>query len=178
MQFLGIILLAVAGGAAYGILHDQVTVRVCLEYFTIGHPPIFATRSPTLLAIGWGIAATWWVALPLGFSLAAAARMGTRPKWGVREVVRPLVILLASMALCALLAGIAGYVLVRLGLVPVAPWVIANIPAPRRTAFMADWWAHSASYLSGIAGSAFLCAWVWRARAYPFSKTPMRRNFL
>ncbi len=165
MQFVAIILLAVAGGAAYGILHDQVTVRVCLEYFTIGHPPIFATRSPTLLAIGWGIIATWWVALPLGVSLAAAARIGTRPKWGIREVARPLGVLLASMAACALLAGIAGYMGVRTGLVAVAPWVAANIAEPARTAFMADWFAHSASYASGIAGAAFLCVWVWRTRA-------------
>lgn len=165
MQFLAIILLAVCGGAAYGILHDQVTVRVCLEYFTIGHPPVFATRSPTLLAIGWGIAATWWVALPLGFSLAAAARLGTRRKWGVRELARPLAALLASMGACALLAGIAGYVLVRFGILAVPPWIAANIPASVRTAFMADWFAHLASYLSGIVGAAFLCAWVWKARS-------------
>ena len=165
MQFLAIIVLSVLGGAAYGILHDQVTVRVCLEYFTIGHPAIFATRSPTLLAIGWGIVATWWVALPLGFSLAVAARIGTRPKWGVREVARPLAALLASMAVCALLSGIAGYVLVRVGLVPVPAWVTANIPEPHRTAFVADWFAHFASYLSGIVGAALLCVYVWRARA-------------
>jgi hypothetical protein len=63
-----------AVGIAYGILHDQVTARVCLEYFIIGHPPLIASESPTLLAIAWGIVATWWFALPLGFALAAAAR--------------------------------------------------------------------------------------------------------
>src|SRR5690349_20050883 len=162
MQFLGIIVLAVVGGAAYGILHDQITVRVCLEYFTIGHPAIFATRSATLLAVGWGIVATWWVALPLGFSLAAAARVGTRRKWTVREVARPLVVLLASMAACALTAGIAGYVLVRFGWVSIPPWVMVSIDEARRTVFMADWFAHSASYFSGIVGAAILCAYVWK----------------
>ncbi|HEY2094560.1 MAG TPA: hypothetical protein VGJ81_22090 [Thermoanaerobaculia bacterium] len=165
MQFLGIIVVAVVGGAAYGILHDQVTVRVCLEYFTIGHPPIFPTHSPTLLAIGWGIVATWWVALPLGFTLAVVARIGPRPKWTVRQVARPLTVLFAAMAGCALVAGLAGYVLTKTKIVAIDPWVVATIPEPSRIVFMADWWAHSASYLSGIVGAAFLCAYVWRARA-------------
>lgn len=167
MQFLAIIMLAVFGGAVYGILHDQVTVRVCLEYFTIGHPPIFPTHSPTLLAIGWGIAATWWVALPLGFTLAVVSRLGSRPKWTARQIVSPLLVLLASMGCCALIAGVAGYVLVRFGIVAIAPSVLENIPAPQRVAFMADWWAHSASYLSGIVGGAFLCSYVWRSRRRP-----------
>jgi hypothetical protein len=62
MRFLEIIALALLAGITYGVLHDQVTVRVCIEYFTIGHPRIFSTMSPTLLAIGWGIIATWWFA--------------------------------------------------------------------------------------------------------------------
>lgn len=62
MRFVGIIALALLAGITYGILHDQVTARVCVEYFTIGHPKIFPTTSPTLLAIGWGIVATWWFA--------------------------------------------------------------------------------------------------------------------
>jgi hypothetical protein len=28
---------------------------VCVEYFTIGHQPIFHTDDPTLLAFGWGV---------------------------------------------------------------------------------------------------------------------------
>ena len=58
-QSLLIVLMSVAAAIAYGIAHDQVTVRICLEYFTIGHEPVFPTRNPTLLAIGWGIIAGW-----------------------------------------------------------------------------------------------------------------------
>ena len=65
MQFVGIVLFSIAAAVFYGIAHDQVTVRVCLEYFTIGHPPVFKTTSPALLALGWGVLATWWVGLPL-----------------------------------------------------------------------------------------------------------------
>ena len=66
MESLKIVLLCILSAILYGILQDQVTARVCVEYFTIGHPPVFNTESPTLLALGWGVIATWWVGLLLG----------------------------------------------------------------------------------------------------------------
>ncbi len=35
--------MSVAAAIAYGIAHDQITVRICLEYFTIGHSKVFPT---------------------------------------------------------------------------------------------------------------------------------------
>lgn len=61
MQFAGIVLFSIAAAIFYGIAHDQITARVCVEYFTIGHLPVFKTTSPTLLALGWGVLATWWL---------------------------------------------------------------------------------------------------------------------
>lgn len=65
---------------AYGVLHDLVTAHVCVEYFTVGHPQLFEfeTDSPTLLALGWGVVATWWVGAGLGVPLALVARVGSR----------------------------------------------------------------------------------------------------
>src|SRR4029077_1503393 len=80
IENLKIILLCVAAAIAYGVAHDQITARVCLEYFTVFHPPVFATQSPTALALGWGVIATWWCGLLLGLLLALAARSGSRPK--------------------------------------------------------------------------------------------------
>src|SRR5438067_12449114 len=97
MKFVSIILLCVVAAVLYGIAHDQVTARVCVEYFTIGHPPLFNTDSPTLLAIGWGITSTWWVGLILGIGAAMAARLGARPKCETRWLIRQIVILLAVM---------------------------------------------------------------------------------
>jgi len=54
MEAVMIVICAVLGAISYGVIHDQITVRICLEYFTIGHPPVFDTTSPTLLALGWG----------------------------------------------------------------------------------------------------------------------------
>src|SRR5881227_1099648 len=108
MKFVSIILLCVVAAVLYGIAHDQVTARVCVEYFTVGHPPIFGTDDPTVLGIGWGIIATWWVGLILGIPLAFLARVGSRPKLSVASLIRPIGNLLAIMALCALAAGIMG----------------------------------------------------------------------
>ena len=65
MQFLAIVAVCVLAAVAYGIFHDQVTARVCVEYFTIGHEQIFGTDDPTLLGLAWGYWATWWVGVML-----------------------------------------------------------------------------------------------------------------
>src|ERR1700728_3733125 len=109
METLKIIAMCLLAGALYGGLHDQLTARVCLEYFTVFHPDVFHTQSPTLLALGWGVLATWWVSVMLGILLAIASRAGSRPKLVSRELIPLLARLLAVMAMCALSAGIAGY---------------------------------------------------------------------
>jgi hypothetical protein len=96
MQVIAIITLCIGMAVVCGILHDQVTARVCVEYFTIGHPPLFDTDSPTLLGLGWGIIATWWVGAVMGYALALSARAGRRPKRGVRSLVRPIFNLLKN----------------------------------------------------------------------------------
>src|SRR5438270_1540070 len=102
IQGVAIVLMSIAAAIVYGVLHDQITARICVEYFTIGHPPVFNTTSPTLLAFGWGVIATWWVGLILGVPLAMTARLGARPKRDVTSLIRPLVILLFVAGLCAL----------------------------------------------------------------------------
>jgi hypothetical protein len=158
MKFLGIVALSVGSAISYGIVHDQVTARVCVEYFTIGHPPLFATESPTLLALGWGIVATWWMGLLLGIPLACCCRIGSAPPLGPREVLRPLGVLLLAMAVVALLAGIAGYAAATSGRVFLLPPMADRVPAPKHAAFLADLWAHVAAYAAGFFGGLGLCA--------------------
>src|SRR5882757_5376717 len=114
MEFLRIVGLGLGAAIGYGILHDQITARICVEYFTVGHPPLIASTSPTLLALAWGVVATWWVGLPLGLGLAVAARVGTRPKVNAGAVAPSVLALLGIMAACALAAGLTGYLLARL----------------------------------------------------------------
>lgn len=159
-----IVALCVGSAVIYGILHDQVTARVCIEYFTIGHPPLFPGESPTLLGIGWGVIATWWVGLLLGVPLAVAARAGSRPKRGVRSLARPIVGLLLVMGACAALAGVTGYALGRGGSVHLLEPMASRVPVDRHDRFLTDMWAHSASYLVGFLGDIVVIARVWRSR--------------
>jgi hypothetical protein len=164
VQTLAIVLMCVVAAVVYGIAHDQVTARVCVEYFTVGHPPAFGTDDPTLLGLGWGIIATWWVGLLLGVPLAVASRTGSRPKRSARSLVRPVVWLLAVMAVCASAAGVAGWFLARSGVVFLVGPIARELPSDRHVPFLADLWAHSASYLVGLVGGIVVIVWVWRSR--------------
>ena len=54
MEWVKIATFALVAGIAYGILHDQVTAHLCVEYFTIAHPPLFPrAMAPFWLAICW-----------------------------------------------------------------------------------------------------------------------------
>jgi hypothetical protein len=160
MEAIKIIALCLIAGALYGVVHDQVTARVCLQYFTVYHPDIFHTHSPTLLALGWGILATWWVSLLLGMFLAIAARAGSSPKVTALDLYPKVLRLLIVMALCSLAAGIVGYFLQGFGM----EYYATNIPKQIRHNFYADLWAHNVSYLSGFIGGIVLCVIVWHGR--------------
>lgn len=164
MESLKIILLSVAAAVAYGVIHDQVTTRVCVEYFTIGHPPVFPTTDPTLLGIGWGVIATWWVGLMLGVPLAVVARWGTRPRRSAGSLVRPSAILLLVMAVAALSAGVTGWLLARRGTLHLVGPVARQLAPDRHVAYLADLWAHNASYLVGFLGGIVLIVAVGVSR--------------
>src|SRR4051812_35844890 len=115
MQAIKIVLLCIWAAILFGILHDQVTARVCVEYFTVGHVNVFNTDSPTLLGLGWGVLATWWVGLMLGIPVAIFARAGGRPKLGWRELLKPVAILMLCADIASLVCGTAGYLAARAG---------------------------------------------------------------
>ncbi len=164
MQVFAILALCVLSAVVYGILHDQVTARVCVEFFTIGHPRLLDTDSPTILGIFWGIVATWWVGVLLGVPLALAARAGDRPKRDAQSLVRPVLILMGIMAVCALAAGFLGSQLARAGLVILLEPLASRVPADKHVPFLADLWAHAASYLVGAVGGIVVIVRVWRSR--------------
>ena len=157
---LPIVLLCTLAAVAYGILHNQITARVCLEYFTIGHPPVFSTDSPTLLALGWGVIATWWVGLILGIALAVASRAGRWPKLNASQLARPLAIMLCAVAIIALLAGVVGHTAAERRWVWLLEPLASRVPADRHVAFLTNLWAHSASYIGGFLGGMTICAWA------------------
>lgn len=162
LEALKIILLTMTGAIAYGIVHDQITIRVCPEYFTVAHPHIFNTGSLTLIALGWGVVATWWGGLAAGVAFAFAARAGSPARFMWRRFVRPALVLLLVMGVCATAAGFAGHWLASTGQISsLQAWGLM-LPADRQAAFMADAFAHAFSYLTGSVGTliiALAIAW-------------------
>jgi hypothetical protein len=169
-QAAAITLLSVVAAVGYGIVHDQVTVRICLEYFTSFHPHVFPTEDPTLLGIGWGIIATWWVGFLLGVPLAFCARLGRAPRRDVESLVQPMAKLLAIMAVCAAVAGVTGWLLAAAGAIRVVGRMATAVPPDRHARFLADLWAHNASYAVGFVGGIVLCVRVWRHRRRPIGQ--------
>jgi len=165
MEALKIAATCIIAAILYGIVHDQVTARVCLEYFTIFHPPIFNTESPTLLGIGWGVITTWWVGALFAIPMILAARAGARPRLRASQLLPSIAALLGIMAACAMLFGFLGYVLARTGIVDTKWLVFANSPSVRHR-FMADWWAHTASYAAAFVGGVVLCVRTYRRRLH------------
>lgn len=164
IESLKIVALGLVVAVGYGIAHDQVTTRVSIEYFTIGHPPIFNTDSPTLLAFGWGVIATWRLGAMLGLVTAAFARLGSRPKISARQLLRPVACLVLLMATMSLVFGILGYLSAAQGAVRLDDSWALRVPERAHNRFVADLWAHRAAYLTSYFGSVFVWAWIARRR--------------
>lgn len=158
MSALRIVLACVVLAVVYGILHDQVTVRMCIEYFTLAHPPLGIGESPTVLGLAWGVIATWWMGVLVGVPLAIAARAGSWPKLELRDLrwaLIGLVVLLAILATMALTAGWAAGVSDKFR---PPPEIAARMPYERWKHFTSAAWAHAASYFFGTLGGIALCA--------------------
>ncbi len=160
----GIVILSVLCAVLYGILHDQITARICVEYFTIGHPQIVPTENPTLLGLVWGVVATWWVGLILGIPLAIVATVGSHPKRTAVSLVGPLALVMLCSAMFALLAGCVGYIAARNRWVVLMSPLAEKVPHEKHIPFLVDLWVHNASYCGGFVGGLFLMFWVWRVR--------------
>jgi len=170
MQWMGIVAMSVACCVGYGIIQDLITARICVEYFTIGHPPVFPTLDPTLLGIGWGVIATWWVGAILGIPLSLAARFGSAPKRTTHQLIRPMLIILLCSAIFAFLIGCVGFVAAKNGWVFLIGDISERVPVDRHVLFLTNLWAHSASYFSGVVGSIILIVQTWRTRQSSISQ--------
>lgn len=165
---LQIIFLAIGGTIAYGIVMDQITIRICPEYFTVAHPHILNTGSLTLLALAWGVVATWWAGAIAGVAFALAARTGSPEKLAWRHFVRPVLVLLAVMAACAVAAGFAGDWMALTGQIPAVQAWGSLLPMEKHPPFTADLFAHAMSYFVGAVGAliiALTAAWRRFAQA-------------
>ncbi|GHO41866.1 hypothetical protein [Ktedonospora formicarum] len=174
-----IVLLAIGGTVIYGVLQDQMTAHICVEYFTIGHYDYWGLQDPTLLAFEWGVIATWWVGLFLGMALMISAQVGrSRPPLTARNLLWPVLVLLAITGIIAFVAGVTGYALAQNGAVYLVGLLATLVPEAKHNTFLADLWAHNAAYFVGIIGGIIVCirSWQKRGRLRGIQSRKSRRN--
>jgi hypothetical protein len=167
MAKLKITLLCILAAVAYGVVHDQITARLCVEYFTVAHPPLIHTSSPTLLGLFWGTVATIGIGLLLGVVLALVSQSPGPPPVPIRRVLMLVAGLLATTAIAASLAGVVGFELSRRSVISIPASLAAAVPIEHHHRFMAVWFVHAASYLVGVTGGSLLIFRIWRERGRP-----------
>lgn len=149
----------------YGILQDQVSARLCPEYFTVAHPPVPGLKNPTLLGIAWGFLGSWWGGLLMGYFVGLAATLGPRPPLTLRDVVRPMLVLLVVVGVMTALTGVNVWRHAELLGVSLDPFLKRMVPADRHRWLMVVACYHFTAYTTATLASIVLCAWVWRERA-------------
>jgi hypothetical protein len=157
----------------YGIVHDMITARLSAEYFSFASPfmRIMGT-SPTLrhldgdvnlLALFWGVVASCWIGALGGICTGVAATIGRAPALGAMHYCNLVCKLFAMMACCAVIAGLIGFGLGRVG----TPSLIdpdAIISPAKQAAFNAVDSSNKASYVIGIVGIFVLSIKIWKMR--------------
>ncbi|MDX2175238.1 MAG: hypothetical protein SF028_02100 [Candidatus Sumerlaeia bacterium] len=108
-EFFRIVFLCVAAAVGYGVAHDQVSVLIAPEYLVDWHPRLFGLRQPQLVALAWGVVATWWVGAGAGIALAVSSRAGSWPKLGAADLRGGVAATVAATAASALAGGLLGY---------------------------------------------------------------------
>ena len=157
LQFAALGLVAMVG---YGMLQDQVSARLCPEYFTVFHPPIPGLTDPTLLGIAWGFLGAWWGGVLLGYVAGLVATLGSRPPLASRELVRPLMVLLVVVSAVVLLTGINVWRHAELFGVSLDPALTKLLTPERHRPLLIVACYHFAAYASAVIGGVVLCLWV------------------
>jgi hypothetical protein len=148
----------------YGIVQDQVSARLCPEYFTLFHPPIEGLTDPTLLGATWGFLGTWWGGLLLGYLAGLFATLGSKPKLAPREFLRPVAILLAFVGSSVATAGVSVWRHAALFGVSIDPGLARMLPTDEHRWLLVVACYHFVGYASAIAGGVVLCVWIGRER--------------
>jgi len=172
--FLQTVLISTAAAILYGLIHDQITIRICPEYFTVWHPHVSNSENLTIVALIWGVIATWWMGAFLGMLLGACATVGHRPVPPFKFVARSIVLIMLSSAAAAILAGVICWQ-VRWDAPSsiMGPQIIELAPEARRR-FSVDLAIHNASYnFAPIAAIiAGIAIWRYRRRLAPPAARP------
>ena len=164
MESIKIIGISILLAILYGIYHDLITVNISIEYFTLGYPKIIESESRILLALLWGVIATWWVGLILGIFISVASRIGNYPKFGLKDVIQPILKLILIMSCTATIAGIISYLLAKEHVFYLVDSLANQIENDRHHLFLTAGWSHTSSYIVGFIGGIIIILKIWGKR--------------
>lgn len=159
-----IIFLCMVAAMLFGIVHNQFSVRISTEYFTIGHRALISSTSPTLMGIAWGVHPNWWVGLSMGVLLAIAGRAGKWPKRNARSYVKPFLLLFLISGVASATAGILGYRMAGNGTLGLYEPLFSAVPAAGHAAYISALWMHTASYTVATMGALIMSLLVFTGR--------------
>jgi hypothetical protein len=157
--FLGAVTLSL-----YAIMQDQISARLCPEYFTVFHNPIPGISDPTLLGLLWGVLGAWWGGAIMGYALAIAATAGPHPAWKLRRLVKPAGCVLLATAFASALTGVNVHHHANILGVQLQPQWIDVLPPERHTACLTVACYHMAGYATAITATVIACIWIGQAR--------------
>ena len=158
-------LLGAAAMSAFGVSMDQVSARLCPEYFTVLHNPIPGLTDPTLVGLVWGVLGAAGGGIALGYAAGLAATVGPRPALTARELIRPTLLTAGGVAGVVAVTGASVWrTATGLG-VQLDPVFGPTIPPERHVAALTVGSYHMAAYVAAVVGSVLLCVWIGRERA-------------
>ena len=77
--YLTIVFGTVALSCLLGICVDLITANIAVQYFSVHHPKIVPTENPWILALVWGVVASWWAGAIAGIVLASTNHRRKQP---------------------------------------------------------------------------------------------------
>jgi len=154
----------IAAEVGYAMLQDQISVRMCPEYFTVAHPRIEGLTNPTLLGLAWGFLGAWWGGALIGAVAGFCSRLGYWPNLNPHELLRPVACLLLFQAAVTAAAGWLATFEVAVPGFMIVQSLASHIPEERHNACFIVSRMHQGTYLSAIAGGVILCGWILRQR--------------
>lgn len=142
-----------------GICLDLVTANVAVEYFSVHHPTVIESENPWVLAMIWGVGASWWFGAITGLVLATLNHYRKPKPLGPRRILN----------WTAIACGVLWLLMIA---VLVGIYLFAEyVPEAKRTEtfehdrrLIAVAMAHQYEYILGGIALAILAVLTWRAK--------------
>ena len=133
-----------------GIALDLITANVAVEYFTVHHPHVVDSQSPWVMALAWGIGASWWFGAIAGIVLATLNLRRSQPLSA--STIR-VWLLRACVVLWLVMISILAVSYFGIGFLPIEP-KDAKFESNRRIMSVA--FAHMTEYVLGVIALIFV----------------------